>query len=186
MIKCLVWTIALMTMVLGCTDTAKADTTTGYTSWVVPSGTVCVQTSNHIAATAAGYWSLMTDANLTARSRCTGFARNMIVGFKGSYDSAGKWCARFVGGGWTWMHVRGQWTWTPKAPTIEINLAPERIRLCRANNAMFMHVMVHELGHFLGLDHNDDASILCTIPAGCGWKYTKPQPPDVQRVNRKY
>jgi hypothetical protein len=175
---------AWMFLVVGSTP-AHADAVTGWDIWRAPEGTICVQHTDAAVAAAAWRWSSMTDVTMTTKASCEGYARSLTVKFWSKNEPDNKWCSRYNANGWAWQYVRGDWVWTPKYPTIEVNVATVWHSKCQNSWDMKLHLYGHELGHYLGLSHNLDKSIMCE-GAACGWEYTEPQEIDKVRTNEKY
>jgi hypothetical protein len=177
-------TIAAVTGVIAIALTptqANAATPAGWADWLMPTGTVCVQTGGSvIAAQAAVNWD-KTDIPVVAKTSCTGHPRNMTVVFVGYNDPAEYACAKTgSSAGWTRQNVRGVSILTPNAPTIWVNYATNWRNQCRRTSAQVAHVYSHELGHVWGLKHITGASVMAA------WQYTAPTWADIDRVNRRY
>ena len=169
---------------LGATP-AQAASAPGWNNWLMPTGTICVQTGTQTwlpLATAAWHWN-KSDATMIYRVSCTGYARSMTVITRSYSSSSDGACAKFTGGGWSWQKVRGVWTWVPKAPTILVNQW-SRIRAhCQGTYRRRLNLMSHELGHVLGLSHATGITVMRTYN---NETYVVPTVYDIARVNRRY
>lgn len=171
-------------------STATAPQPAGWGEWLIPTGTLCVQTQGSaVVAQAAANWN-RSDAVIVAHSTCAGYPRNMTVVLVGvNQPATATWAACAWTGsasGWTRRTVRGVSILTPNAPTIWVNYAANLRSRCRASTAMWAHLYNHELGHVLGLAHNADASVLAGVGTRYYWAYNAPTALDLARVNRRY
>lgn len=162
--KLLVAVLAALGLLAGglVTATPAQAAPAGWGPWLMPTGTVCVQTGG------STYWPIAkavaainaTDASMVARRSCTGYKRSMTVKLVAYYNSHDATCASTFSSGWTWAKVRGVWTWTPNAPYIKINFASWAKRHCQGTYAKRLWLMSHELLHVLGLDHREGATVM--------------------------
>lgn len=170
------------------TAPAQAATTAnvpGWLSWLLPTGTLCVATQGSpVLAQAAANWN-KTDAVIVAHRTCAGYPRHMTLKFRGTTQPGTHACGWFSSDGWTWRKVRGVGTWTPDAGWVTINYATNLKAGCRATTAMFSKVVNHETGHWLGLDHNCEYSVMANCDRWT-WKSGVPTSYDTARVNRRY
>jgi len=158
----------------------------GWTSWLMPTGTVCVQTGG------STYWPIAravsvinaTDASMVARSSCSGYKRSMTVKLVAYYNSSDSTCASTGSYGWTWQKVRGAWVWTPNAPYIKVNMARWAKSWCQGTYAKRLYLMSHELLHVLGLDHRYGTTVM--VPRVSQMRYSLPTSYDKALVNRRY
>jgi hypothetical protein len=159
----------------------------GWLEWLIPTGTLCVETGGStIAAQAAVNWN-RSDAVIVARTKCTGYTRAMTVRFIGVNEPDTVACA-ITGSesGWTRRTVRGASVLTPNAPAVYLNYAANLRTGCRATSTHVAHVINHELGHVLGLAHTAEASVLASVGTRYYWKYHAPTARDLYLVNRRY
>ena len=160
-------------------QSAQAATPAGWGEWLLPTGTLCVQTQgSSVIAQAAANWN-KSDAVIVASPTCAGYSRKMTVKFVG-YTALDGACAKTGATKWSWENVRGVWSWVPLDATVWINYATQYRAGCRGTTGQVQHVYNHELGHWLGLAHNKDASVLN------GWTYRFPTTVDIRRVNYRY
>lgn len=178
--------IVALGIVLGLnTAPAQAATVPGWTSWLMPTGTVCVQTGTQTwlpLATAAANWN-RTDASVVGKVSCAGYPRSMTVITRSYSSSSDGACAKFHSPGWAWQKVRGVWTWVPTAPTILVNQWYRLRAWCQSTYRKRLNLMTHELGHMLGLAHRSGRTVMLPY---VNETYVTPQAGDVYLVNRRY
>ena len=163
---------------------ARADAVSGFDDWRVPTGEMCAQHTDTAVAASVWRWSSMTDVNIVTKASCADYPRNRTLMFRTLNEPTGGWCTRFNANGWVWQYVRDDWTWTAKYPTLEVNAG--RAKTCQNSWASKLHLYVHEMGHWLGLAHNNLVSVMCQSSNSCGYQYTEPQKVDIERVNSQY
>jgi hypothetical protein len=162
-------------------DAATAPRPAGWGEWLLPTGTYCVETQGSwILAKAAANWNA-SDANIVAKTVCTGYARNMTLKVRGVNVPTGGCAWAGSDAGWTRQTVRGVSILTPNAPMIYYNYALNRKAGCRATTAHVEHVYNHEFGHWLGLAHTSTRPSVLN-----GWTYKYPTKSDIDLINRGY
>jgi len=176
---------AAVMAVAGPTQAEAYSGQSGWGEWLIPTGTICLETQGTaVLAGVAADWN-KSDAVIVGRTKCTGFARNMTVKYVGVNKPTNPACAwAYSDDGWTRRNVRGLSILTPNAPTVYINYGASKSG-CRGNALMVKHVYEHEFGHILGLAHNNEPSVMAQ-GAPYGWAYNAPTKLDIWRVGYRY
>lgn len=158
----------------------------GWLKWLMPTGTVCVETGGSaIAARAAADWN-RTDMVVVAKSRCDGYTRMMTVKFEGYNAPNTSTCGYATSvGGYYERTVRGARVLVAAAPVIRINYATNLRTACRSTSTKMLHLFSHELGHIWGLAHNRERSVVAE-GRPYAWVYSTPTSIDHARINRRY
>lgn len=177
----------LAVALLAVAGVSRADAApTGWTDWLVRTGTVCVQKGTQTywpVDTAVRAWNA-TDASMVAKVSCAGYSRAMTVIIRGYSSSSDGACAKFNSpGGFTWAKVRGAWVWVPNTPTIWVNNWSRIRAACQNTARKRLYLMSHELGHVFGLSH---ATGITVMRARVNETYILPTRYDVARLNRRY
>lgn len=175
----------VLLLALGFVTPQQAHAAAGWVSWLIPNGTLCVQTGTQTwlpLTTAAANWN-RTDATVVAKVSCAGYPRSMTVIVRSYTSSTDGACAKTGSPSYTWTYVRGVWTWVPNAPTISVNQWPRMRAACQGTYRKRLNLMTHELGHVLGLGHASGVTVM--LPH-VNETYVVPQKADVDRVNRRY